>query len=91
MFPKRRAVAIHYGVPRKSVDQEWQKDLLRFLPKGQGDIKCQHVYSSLVFYRTLVKNSLSCVRLSSDLFPRYHPDTTPKGYRTYTEGTTKQL
>ena len=41
------AVAIHYGVPRKCVDQEWQKDLLRFLPKGQGDIKCQQVYSSL--------------------------------------------
>ena len=35
MFPKRRAVAIHYGVPRKCVDQEWQKDLLRFLPKGK--------------------------------------------------------
>ena len=39
MFPKRRAVAIYYGVPRKSVALEWQKDLLRFLPKGQGDIK----------------------------------------------------
>lgn len=35
-----------YGVPRKSVALEWQKDLLRFLPKGQGDIKYQHVFSS---------------------------------------------
>ena len=25
---------------------EWQEDLLRFLPKGQGDIKYQHVFSS---------------------------------------------
>ena len=40
-------MVIYYGVPRKSVAQVWQKDLLRFLPKGQGDIKCQHVYSSL--------------------------------------------
>jgi hypothetical protein len=32
-------VVIYYGVPRKSVALEWQKDLLRFLPKGQGDIK----------------------------------------------------
>ena len=39
IFPKRRAVAIHYGLSRKSVALEWQKDLLRFLPKGQGDIK----------------------------------------------------
>ena len=44
-------VAMHYGVPRKSVDLEWKKDLLRFLPKGQGDIKCHipdaqtHLYS----------------------------------------------
>ena len=29
--------AIDYGVPRKSVALEWQKDLLRFLPKEQGD------------------------------------------------------
>jgi hypothetical protein len=35
-----------YGVPRKSVALEWQKDLLRFLPKGQGDIKCQHLFRS---------------------------------------------
>ena len=35
-----------FGEPRKSVAQEWKKDLFRFLPVGQGDIKCQHVYSS---------------------------------------------
>ena len=41
------AVVIYYGVPCKSVAQVWQKDLFRFLPVGQGDIRCQHVYSSL--------------------------------------------
>ena len=44
--PKCRAVAMDFGEPRKSVAQEWKKDLFRFLPVGQGDIKCQHVYSS---------------------------------------------
>ena len=50
------AVVLDFGEPRKSVALEWQKDLLRFLispygsndffcPLGQGDIKCQHVYS----------------------------------------------
>jgi hypothetical protein len=39
-------LVIDYGVPRKSVALEWQKDLLRFLPKGQGDIKCQHLFRS---------------------------------------------
>ena len=48
------AVVIYDGVPRKSVALEWQKDLFRFLPKGQGDIKCQHVYSSF-FYATLIQ------------------------------------
>ena len=47
-------MVIYYGVPRKSVALEWQKDLFRFLPKGQGDIKCQHVYSSF-FYATLIQ------------------------------------
>ena len=42
--------AIDYGVPRKSVAIVWQKDLFRFLPKGQGDSKCQHVYNSLFSY-----------------------------------------
>ena len=32
--------AIHYGVPCKSVAIVWKKDLFRFLPVGQGDMKC---------------------------------------------------
>ena len=43
---KRGAVAIYYGVPRKSAAIAWQKDLFRFLPVGQGDSKYQHIYSS---------------------------------------------
>ena len=44
------AVVIYYGVPRKSAAIVWQKDLFRFLPVGQGDIKCPHVYSSHRFW-----------------------------------------
>ena len=40
---------MYYGVPRKSVAVVWQKDLFRFLPKGQGDIKCQLVQSVYSF------------------------------------------
>jgi hypothetical protein len=36
--PTSGAVVMYYGVPRKSVVQEWQKDLFRFLPKGQGEL-----------------------------------------------------
>ena len=42
------AVVIYYGVPRKSVAQVRQKIYLDFCPLGQGDIKCQLVYTSLI-------------------------------------------
>ena len=53
--PRRceETVAIHYGVPRKSVAQVGKKIYLDFCPLGQGDSKCQHVYSSLIFLLTV--------------------------------------
>ena len=38
------AVVIYYGVHRASATSEIR--FIRFLPVGQGDSKCQHVYSS---------------------------------------------
>ena len=47
------AVAIYYGVPCKSVAIVWKKIYLDFCPSEQGDMKCQHVYSSLKNNRPL--------------------------------------
>ena len=70
----KETVAIHYGAPRKSAAQVWQKDLFRFLispkgsndflcPQGQGDIKCLHVYSSQIIIEHILGHLLRSLKM----------------------------